>query len=81
MIDPTGHEIAAMRTAIKPLSEFVEAEMGWETSLKEYERDEILMLVEVIVTAYHEALIAAAEKQWPEIDIPFDTTKSLKHGG
>lgn len=81
MIDPTGHEIAAMRSAIQPLSEFVEAEMGWETPLKEYDRDEILMLIEVIVTAYHAALITAAENQWPETDIPFDPTKSLKAGG
>ena len=81
MIDPTGHELAAMRSAIKPLCEFVENEMGWETPLQDYDRDEILLLIEVIVTAYHESLIAAAGTQWPEIDIPFDPSKSLKAGG
>jgi Family of unknown function (DUF6511) len=81
MIDPAPHEIAAMRAAIKPLTEFVESEMGFETPLMEYDRDEILALIEVIVTAYHDALLLAAEKQWPEIDIPFDPKKSLKAGG
>ena len=66
MIDPTGHEIAAMRSAIKPLSEYIEHEMGWETPLSDYDRDEILTLIEVVVTAYHESLIAAACKHWPE---------------
>ena len=70
-----------MRSSIKPLCEFVENEMGWETPLQDYDRDEILLLIEVIVTAYHESLIAAADKQWPEIDIPFDPNKSLKRGG
>lgn len=80
MIDPTGHEIAAMRSAIKPLSEFIEAEMGWETPLSDYDRAEILLLIEVVVTAYHESLIAAAEKQWPDIDMPFDPNKTMKVG-
>jgi hypothetical protein len=59
MIDPTGHEIAAIRSAIKPLSEFIDTEMGWETPLSDYDREEILMLIEVIITAYHHSLIEA----------------------
>lgn len=78
MIDPDGHEIAAMRSAIGPMSEFVESEIGWETRFQDYEREEILMLIEVIVTAYQDALIVRAETKWPDIDIPFNATKTQK---
>lgn len=67
VIDPTSHEIAAMRAVIKPLSEYIEHDMGWETPLNDYDRQEILTLIEVVVTAYHEALTKATETQWPDL--------------
>ena len=78
MIDPTGNEIAAMRAALKPLSEFIDAEMEFETPLSDYDRHEILTLIEVIVTAYHDKLVELAEEQWPQINMPYDPNKHLK---
>ena len=65
MIDPTGEEKAAMRSALQPLSDYIEHEIGWETPLSDFDRCEILELIEVIVTSYHNALLATASKHWP----------------
>jgi hypothetical protein len=77
MIDPTPHEIAAMRAAIQPMAEYIGADIGYEKPLKDYSRAEILTLIEVVVTAYQDALQKEAHAQWPEINIPFDPSKSL----
>ena len=62
MIDATVTERAAMAAALHPLGEFV-AEVGLEKPLADYTRDQILTLVEVIVDAYHEHLVEAAERE------------------
>ena len=62
MIDATVHERAAMAAALHPLGEFV-SEVGLEKPLAEYTRDQILTLVEVIVDAYHDHLVEAAERE------------------
>ena len=55
MIDPTIHEKAAMQAALKPLGEYV-ASIGMHRGLANYTKEEILTLVEVTVTAYHDHL-------------------------
>ena len=62
MIDATVTERAAMAAALHPLGVFV-AEVGLEKPLADYTRDQILTLVEVIVDAYHEHLVEAAERE------------------
>jgi hypothetical protein len=62
MIDATVTERAAMAAALHPLGEFV-AEVGLEKPLADYTRDQILTLVEVVVDAYHEHLVEAAERE------------------
>jgi hypothetical protein len=62
MIDATVTERAAMAAALHPLGEFV-AEVGLEKPLADYTRDQILALVEVVVDAYHEHLVEAAERE------------------
>lgn len=51
MIDPTDMEVAAIRSCLSPLGEFV-GEMGMERPLANYSREEILTLIDVVVTAY-----------------------------
>ena len=62
MIDATVTERAAMAAALHPLGEFV-AEVGLEKPLADYTREQILTLVEVVVDAYHEHLVEAAERE------------------
>lgn len=62
MIDATVTERVAMAAALHPLGEFV-AEVGLEKPLADYTRDQILTLVEVIVDAYHDHLVEAAERE------------------
>jgi len=62
MINATETERAAMAAALHPLGEFV-AEVGLEKPLADYTREQILTLVEVVVDAYHEHLVEAAERE------------------
>ena len=62
MIDATVIERAAMAAALHPLGEFV-AQVGLERPLADYTREQILTLVEVIVDAYHNYLVEAAERE------------------
>ena len=52
MIDPTQDELAAMQAALNPLGEYV-ASIGMHRPLSAYSQQEILTLIEVIVTAYY----------------------------
>jgi hypothetical protein len=54
MVDPTEHEAAAMRAASPVAGEYVDS-LG-RTDLASFSEDEWLMLIEVIVTAYTDAL-------------------------
>ena len=60
MIDATETERAAMVAALRPLGDYV-AQLGLQRPLADYTRDEILTLVEVVVDAYHDHLVEAAE--------------------
>jgi len=51
MIDPTEMEQAAMQSCLVPLGECV-AEIGMQRPLADYQRSEVLTLIEVVVTAY-----------------------------
>jgi hypothetical protein len=63
MIDPTIHEKAAMQAALKPLGEYV-ASIGMHRGLANYTKEEILTLVEVTVTAYHDHLRSAVSDEF-----------------
>lgn len=68
MIDPTKHEKEAMQAAIAPLGEYV-AEIGMYKPLNDYSKEQILTMIEVVVTAYHESLRQLVPKDY-EDDIP-----------
>ncbi len=68
VIDPTIHEKAAMLAALKPLGEYV-ASIGMHRGLANYTKEEILTLVEVTVTAYHDHLRTAVKDEF-EVGMP-----------
>ena len=53
MIDPSEMENKAMVTCLRPLGEYV-GSIGMERPLASYSREEVLTLIEVIVTAYQD---------------------------
>lgn len=67
MIDPTKNESAAMEAALMPLGEYV-ASIGMNRPLANYQKDEVLALIETVVTAYQDNL----RQQFPTSEeIPF----------
>ena len=58
MVDPTELEQAAMAAALGPLGEYV-GSIGMDRPLADYSRDEVLTLIEVVVTAFQDHLIQA----------------------
>ncbi len=60
MIDPSEMEIAAMRACLVPLGEYV-GSIGMQRPLADYGRDEVLRLIEVVVTAYQHHMVAEHE--------------------
>ena len=65
MIDSTDLEKAAMTAALRPLGEYV-GSVGMQRPLADYRREEVLALVEVVITAYQDHMANA----YPN-DIPF----------
>lgn len=61
MIDPTEMEIAAMRACLTPLGEIV-SEIGMEKSLANYTREEVLTVIDVVVTAYQRHMLIEHER-------------------
>ncbi|MEG3639308.1 DUF6511 domain-containing protein [Magnetococcus sp. PR-3] len=53
MVDATELEKAAMTAALQPLGEYV-ASIGMQRPLAEYSKEEVLALVEVVITAYQD---------------------------
>lgn len=51
MIDPTDFEKACMQKVLRPLGEIV-AEIGADRAFNNLTRDQVLTLIEVVVTAY-----------------------------
>ena len=61
MIDPTDMEVSAMRSCLSPLGQFV-GEIGMDRALADYSKDEILQLVDVVVTAYQSHMLAEHQR-------------------
>ncbi|GGH55096.1 hypothetical protein GCM10010975_12310 [Comamonas phosphati] len=61
MIDPSDMELAALRACLSPLGEYV-GSIGMERPLADYTRDEVLTLIEVVVTAYQDQMIEEHER-------------------
>jgi hypothetical protein len=61
MVDPTEHEVAAMRAASPVAGEYVES-LG-KTDLAAFSKDEWLALIEMIVTAYTNTLRDLADRE------------------
>jgi len=51
MVDATNLEKAAMAAALRPLGEYV-GSIGMNRPLADYSKDEVLALVEVVISAY-----------------------------
>ena len=61
MIDPSDMELVAMRSCLSPLGEYV-GSIGMQRPLADYTRDEVLTLIDVVVTAYQDQMIEAHER-------------------
>ncbi|WP_339751857.1 DUF6511 domain-containing protein [uncultured Marinobacter sp.] len=65
MIDPTHNEKAAMEAVLPLLGEYV-ASVGMDKRLSAYSREEILQMVDVVLTAYFDNL-----RELTPDDVPF----------
>jgi hypothetical protein len=65
VIDPSHNESAAMEAVLPSLGEYV-ASLGMERPLADYSREEILRLVDVVLTAYFDNL-----RELTPDDVPF----------
>ena len=61
MIDPSEMELTAMVSCLAPLGEYVGA-IGMQRPLADYSKDEVLMLIDVVVTAYQEHMLVEHER-------------------
>lgn len=61
MIDPSDMEIEAMQSCLKPLGDYV-ASVGMDRPLANYRKEDVLGLIEVILTAYQEHLVFENER-------------------
>lgn len=65
VIDPTHNEQAAMEAVLASLGDYV-ASVGMDKPLSAYTREEVLRLVDVVLTAYFDSL-----RELTPDDIPF----------
>ena len=61
MIDPSEMETAAMQSCLEPLGDYV-GSIGMDRALADYKREEVMALVEVVVTAYQKRMLAEHER-------------------
>jgi len=61
MVDPSEMEIAAMHACLSPLGEYV-GSIGMDRPLADYNRDEVLTLIDVVVTAYQARMLDEHER-------------------
>lgn len=61
MIDPSDMEIAAMQSCLAPLGEYV-GSIGMQRPLADYSRQEVLTLIDVVVTAYQDRMLEEHER-------------------
>ena len=64
MIDHTDFERDCMNKALRPLGEYI-AEIGTDKTFRDLTREQVLTLIEVVVTAYMDKLFKGSE------EIPF----------
>jgi len=62
MIDPSEMEQAAMATCLGPLGDYV-AVLGLDTPLSGYTKDQVLGLIDVVITTYQDRMVAGHEAQ------------------
>ena len=68
MVDPTELEQAAMAAALVPLGEIV-TEIGMDKPMADYSKEQVLTLIEVVVTAYQDHM---RETDKPDdLEVPF----------
>lgn len=61
MIDPSDMEIAAMQSCLAPLGEYV-GSIGMQRPLADYSRQEVLTLIDVVVSAYQDRMLEEHER-------------------
>ena len=61
MVDPSEMEMAAMHDCLSPLGEYV-GSIGMDRPLADYSRDEVLTLIDVVVTAYQARMLDEHER-------------------
>ena len=62
MIDPSDMELAAMASCLAPLGEYVSS-IGMQRPLADYSKDEVLTLIDVVVTADKEHMRVEHERR------------------
>ena len=83
MVDPTEFEQAAMRQCLRFFGEAA-SEIGFDKPLGQYSEAEAFQVIEAIVTAWTEAMVAhhEASKYPPVRGIePYETTAALPAAG
>jgi hypothetical protein len=60
MIDPSEMELSAMQSCLAPLGEYV-GSIGMHRTLGDYSRDEVLALIDVVVSAYQQRMVEEHE--------------------
>ena len=72
MFNPTSNESRALESVLQPLGDYV-VSIGIDKPLSEYERAEILQLINVIITNYQDKLRELTPNDAPlyDDDIPF----------
>jgi hypothetical protein len=71
MIDPSDMEIAAMQSCLGPLGQYVSA-IGMQKPLADYTREEVLSLIEVVVTVYQDCMIEEHERMTAHDSLSLD---------
>ena len=61
MIDPSDMEISAMQSCLGPLGEYV-GSIGMQRPLADYTREEVLTLIDVVVTKYQDHMLNEHER-------------------
>ena len=69
MVDLTEQERAAIRAAMRPVAEIME-EIGWDTRLIDLTEPQVLMLIEVAVGGFQDAMFATA-RNGTNPEVPF----------
>ena len=68
MVDLSEQERCAIRAAMKPLGQFLEA-LGWQTRLADLTEQQVLTLIEVAVEGFQDAMRATARSA--DSEVPF----------